>query len=670
MKCLFLNLAFLLILPANAQVFHSGSSGIDGALSFSGPPSARREFAMTFDSERNVVVVFGGRDGAAHNNETWEFDGSNWSNRSASLLSAPGARVNAEMVFDSQRNVVVLFGGHNGADVLGDTWEYDGTDWAQVQAIESPSARAGHALAFDSIRRVPVMFGGQGTAGLLNDTWEYDGGTWRQIFRVDVPEPRTNAKLAYDPSRFQAVLFGGEGAGGPLNDTWVYDGTDWSARTPANAPSARSRHGMTYDSARKLILLTAGDAGAEQNDTWVYDGNTWALLNTTAQAPARSDAELVYDPDRALAVLFGGNSGGEELNDTWEFDASVPTWTKPNSVESEILFDMRNRADGVWHFTNIHIPLGIRVTFIPNARNTPVTWLVSGDVTIDGELLLDGADGNSIGLPGTSAVAGPGGGNGGLGGTRFDVSADFAGSAGAGIGGGQPGTNEGQGGGNAAHATGAAAYGSVLLQPLSAGSGGGGGAASQSANGGGGGAGGGAILIAADGHIALNGTISARGGSSATNGGHGSSGGVRLAATTLAGNGQIDVGGPAPGRIRLEAFDIDFNGTTSPAANSAPPVLPPANAARILITDIAGQVAPALPGGSLTSPDVVFQSDGDVTISLASSGLPLNTEITVRIAAAGQLIEVQSSPTDANGNASASATVPAGVGVVTAYAEW
>ncbi|MFT5130365.1 MAG: hypothetical protein ACI8W8_003996, partial [Rhodothermales bacterium] len=333
-------LLLFLGLPAPAQVFRSGSTGIDGDLIFSGPPAARQESAIAFDSNRGVLVVFGGRDGNVQSNQTWEFDGTNWSNRSASLLSAPGARADAEMVFDSNRNVIVLFGGDNGTTALADTWEYDGSDWSQAQAGAGPEARAGHAFAFDSIRRVAVLFGGTGPAGLFNDTWEYDGNgsEWRKIQRDNVPEPRKNGTLSYDPSRFQAVLFGGEGAANSLNDTWIYDGTDWSPRTPANAPSPRSRHGMTYDSDRKLIVLFGGLGANELNDTWVFNGTTWALLNTDTAPPIRADAGIAYDPGpgRSLTVLFGGVSSDEELNDTWEFDASTPDWSKPNSVESDV----------------------------------------------------------------------------------------------------------------------------------------------------------------------------------------------------------------------------------------------------------------------------------------------------------------------------------------------
>ena len=33
------------------------------------------------------------------------------------------------MVYDSRRKKIVLFGGHEGENVFGDTWEWDGRRW-------------------------------------------------------------------------------------------------------------------------------------------------------------------------------------------------------------------------------------------------------------------------------------------------------------------------------------------------------------------------------------------------------------------------------------------------------------------------------------------------------------------------------------------------------------
>ena len=50
----------------------------------------------------------------------------------------PRPRVVLGMAYDSVRKKVVLFGGYPlGGGTIGDTWEWDGTDWTQV--ADSPA---------------------------------------------------------------------------------------------------------------------------------------------------------------------------------------------------------------------------------------------------------------------------------------------------------------------------------------------------------------------------------------------------------------------------------------------------------------------------------------------------------------------------------------------------
>src|SRR6516164_8396157 len=76
---------------------------------------------------------------------------------------------------------MVLFGGAGAANVLGDTWQFDGKLWTQRQDI-GPGTRLGHALVFDSDRHRVVLFGGSSKnegndpSALLADTWEHQGG--------------------------------------------------------------------------------------------------------------------------------------------------------------------------------------------------------------------------------------------------------------------------------------------------------------------------------------------------------------------------------------------------------------------------------------------------------------------------------------------------------------
>lgn len=138
----------------------------------SGPaPAPRAWHAMAFDASRRRTVMFGGvtADGLA--GDTWEWDGLNWTPRSTGI-EAPAPRRGARMVFDPIRGVCVLWGGQSApGDTLDDTWEWNGTQWSRRGPFpgSAPSSRLGHAMVFDLERDETLLFGGRG-ASSLGDT--------------------------------------------------------------------------------------------------------------------------------------------------------------------------------------------------------------------------------------------------------------------------------------------------------------------------------------------------------------------------------------------------------------------------------------------------------------------------------------------------------------------
>ncbi|MGE3540534.1 MAG: kelch repeat-containing protein [Candidatus Tectimicrobiota bacterium] len=668
------------VIPALSQnIFQSGSTGADGALIFYSPPPGRDFHAMAYDANRQVVVLFGGSGaGGTLLNETWEWNNTRWTLKNT--LHKPSARVGHRMVYDSTRQVIVLFGGTSStvtADSLGDTWEYDGIDWVLKSPPTSPAARNTFMIAYHGQR--VVLFGGLSASGqLLGDTWEYDGTGWNQKAPPTAPSARFGAAMIYDSLRQVTVLFGGRISSSSLilvNETWEYNGTTWLQRAPVNRPSVRQLNGsMIYDSTRQIAVLFGGFNGAFIGDTWEYNGINWTSYAPSRAPSARFSHAMAYDSLRQATVLFGGSTTTE----TWLWNGS--SWFAPLQTQINAVFDMSSRPDGIWHYTTIDIPAGTRVSFQNNQVNTPVVWLATGAVRIAGEINLDGSAGRSGSVdPGNEAPGGPGGYAGGLGGRRADISGSNAGSPGGGPGGGFPGTAVGQTGGDGGHGTpgasprGGVAYGDRLLRPLTGGSGGGGGASSSDRDGGSGGGGGGAILIASSDTMQLSGIIHASGGSGSqvsggSTGGKGSGGAIRLVANRIEGTGSLQAAGGGTGRIRVEAYFIASSLSTNPLFVTAPPLsLNLASAHAIRITRVAGEAVQQPPGGSLTTPDVIFVAAGNVTISLETTNIPEGTPITVRITAGGQVITVQSTPTDAAGNATATAMVPAGVGTLQAF---
>ena len=286
-------------------------------------------YDMVYDSSREKVVVFGGAEGAARTDDTWEWDGDTetWSEVAT---SGPGPRMYHGMAYDSGRGVTVVFGGDNSPTIYGDTWEWDGSSWAQ-KATTGPSARNSiiNCMVYDSWRQRVVLFGGS-TGG--DETWEWNGVSWTQK-EISGPSSRAHHAMAFDNARGKTVLFGG---GDSLGDTWEYDGTSWT-QVSTTGPSGRVFHKMAFDNNREKVILFGGspsDTTSYLGDTWEWDGTEWTEVVGTGP-PARAHHAMAYDSGRSETVLFGG-SGPEALRDTWVFHCEVigsntPTVTPTNT---------------------------------------------------------------------------------------------------------------------------------------------------------------------------------------------------------------------------------------------------------------------------------------------------------------------------------------------------
>src|SRR6185295_3122884 len=96
----------------------------------------------------------GGASSTAADAQTWGWNGSSWTMLSSGF--GAGSFYAHAMSYDSDRQRLVLFGGRNSADQpMGDTWEWDGLAWTQ-RASTGPSPRSGHAMCYDSARHRTV----------------------------------------------------------------------------------------------------------------------------------------------------------------------------------------------------------------------------------------------------------------------------------------------------------------------------------------------------------------------------------------------------------------------------------------------------------------------------------------------------------------------------------
>jgi hypothetical protein len=222
------------------------------------------------------------------------------------------------MVYDSARRKVVMFGGYDPAvGGVNDTWEYDGVNWTQVTPASSPSIRYNHVMAYDSERGKVVMFGGVGV-GYVNDTWEYDGVNWTQVTTASSPSARTGHAMTYDSARGKVVMFGGSPGGG---ETWEYDCTACATSTaygigcgafyPLTLSSTDPQLGSTW----QLTVMSA-----ELSSTYAFlIGDTAFNPGISLSAQGASGCFLYTNANLATVVV-------PQLGWTASMSLSIPYW--------------------------------------------------------------------------------------------------------------------------------------------------------------------------------------------------------------------------------------------------------------------------------------------------------------------------------------------------------
>ena len=347
-------------------------------------PSARSGESMVFDSARNRVVIFGGRQGKLNLNDTWSFDGNDWT--PINTANAPSVREIAGAAYDSVRDRIVLFGGFHQTystdgktlteTPLHDTWEFNGTNWTQILADGPVVTKA--ILEYDPVRKQTIMLGLNTSAATVmfawdpaaarwnpltptvlptcanegamtwqssnntilytggvcatttgtEETYEWDGTNWTKIDLTLFAGAYIGSALTFDPDRQNAVLFGGAPLAGVLNTGDVHLREQDLDRCRRFAyPAPRSLFTFATDPVNKVIYIFGGvnDAPAFF-DFWIYQNGMFRPQLTSNQPTDCGSPIGAYDTDRSkLVVLCSGSA-------TWEYDGTK--WSQFDATRS------------------------------------------------------------------------------------------------------------------------------------------------------------------------------------------------------------------------------------------------------------------------------------------------------------------------------------------------
>src|SRR5271166_4157186 len=265
-------------------------------------PDRHPFLTSTYDSRRHQLFQAGGILEGNKKTDTWYFcfvenefcpkgDVRVWK-RLLTKTPVPG-RADAAMTYDSDDDVVIWYGGQNFGSPIADTWllcfhadpQEGGNkvgcpasrvypDWVQVAAGgNSAGPRFTHSIVYDSYHHKAILFGGMNGSGTdPNETWIYNPGAraWTNAKPSgDIPSGFRRPAMAYDSTRHRVVLY--EGPLGKITDgvsggLYLYDAgaNKWELTSvqggpiPSSPPdvAAHGRLSLDYNPEADVFVAT------------------------------------------------------------------------------------------------------------------------------------------------------------------------------------------------------------------------------------------------------------------------------------------------------------------------------------------------------------------------------------------------------------------------------
>ena len=391
-------------------------------------PSGVAAAVMAYDEQHQQIVLYGGLSHTGSGNtDTWLWDGTTWS--MATTNTAPPARFGQAMAYDSDRGVVVLYGGIGAGNfsALDDTWEWDGSSWTEISASASNTTTL--RMTYDKIHKQMVAVNTFDAA-----TWLYDGTQWTQAGTAPFGGSQLffqSVVMAYDDLIQRVVAYDTNG------DTWEWDGLMWNAQSPTNAsnttPPPRRSGAATYDSVQQAVVVFGGfdavDSANVFNDTWQYDRAPATNVSVTSLSPSSgmsvggdtititgsgfsiatqvvfgsTSVQFQINSDTSLSVIdpFDPNGGGDSVNVCVETEQSACG----SSSSASFAYLASSPAVLTGGFVNVDAGDGAHGPMRVSASPNVIAWL-GGDENLYAAYELVTAPTNAMSLTTATALGG------------------------------------------------------------------------------------------------------------------------------------------------------------------------------------------------------------------------------------------------------------------------
>lgn len=307
-------------------------------VSGAGPWNVWGFVAVSTGTDRAIVI--GGTDAGSFGGTVYETvwdvsvtDGA-LSATELDLADGPLPRYCGCAAYDADRDVVVVFGGRDltGPTTLApETWELDpgARTWTRIDAAAQPVGTLGCAMAFAPSAGQVYLFGGASLAGHSADTYRYDPGLpgWERL-DASGPLPRYDGVLFPSKAGDALYLFGGSynAVGAAFySDLWRFDpaAESWTEVSLPSGPGGRRTAWIVHDPALDGLYVGFGYDGSMQpyGDLWYLDlaARRWTEIAIPLEGPApRGFSPSLPGGPGALGTVVGGFGAQNPAGDAWQ----------------------------------------------------------------------------------------------------------------------------------------------------------------------------------------------------------------------------------------------------------------------------------------------------------------------------------------------------------------
>jgi hypothetical protein len=227
--------------------------------------------------------------------------------------------------------------------------------WEPTAKMGAPSPRAYHVAVWTGT--VMIVWGGRNGGEVLGDGAMYDPEkrTWTPMSKANAPQPRDFATAVWADTKM--IVWGGRDKdSNPLADGSTFDPAtnSWSNLPADMVPSPRYEHTAIWASGDKRMIVWGGQFPPNELDTgssYSVTTNAWTSLTAMPMPPtARRLHTAVWDDAKGRMIVFGGlgpdGGGGIASLGTGGIYGPLEAWTDLSLVGSPP--SPRHEHSAVW----------------------------------------------------------------------------------------------------------------------------------------------------------------------------------------------------------------------------------------------------------------------------------------------------------------------------------